>query len=156
MKRILRIKAVSQCMGIRRASLTYIEYKDGLYDLSCLEHPINKFKSIKISNGLVNDRIINPVEEIYFNMTNKVKSLTGDETETIVMGILPLDLDYEMLDFYKKAIDNNEKFDQWNGEVEYLIGLMYLLDLNDNNNASIWFEKALNKGFKYELLKVIV
>lgn len=154
MKQILRIKAVSQCIGIRRASLTYIEYKDGIYDLSFLEHPLNKFRTINISNGLVNGKIITSGEEIYFNTNNKVKTLNGEETETIVLGILLLDLDYDMLDFYLNAISNNQKFDQWNGEIEYIIGLMYLLDKNDKSNANIWFEKAHDKGFKYELLKV--
>lgn len=156
MKQILRIKAVSQCMGIRRASLTYIEYKDGIYDLSFLEHPLNKFRTINISNGLVNGKITTSGEEIYFNLNNKVQTLNGEETETIVLGVLLLDLDYEMLDFYLNAISNNQKFDQWNGEIEYIIGLMYLLDRNDESNANIWFEKARDKGFKYELLKVIL
>ena len=56
-------------------------------------------------------------------------------------------------DFYIDAINNGFFFDQWNGEFEYLLGMMYELDQNDFNHSNEYYNIALKKGFKFKLLK---
>ena len=157
MKYVVRVKCVSQCMSIRRGSLLYITLENKEYDLSELSHPFSRFPSLKISDGNI---IVNSMsekllvgEEVFLNTSYKVKTLTGEDYEYIVLGAMIIPLDPDMEDYYVECINNNERFDQWPGEFEYILGMMNELCLNDSAEAMKWYDKAMNKGFAFELIK---
>lgn len=156
MKYIVRIKAVSECMGIRRAALCYVKEDNNTFDISKLSHPLKKFKSIEIkdSNIIVDGKkeALSIGKEVYFYKYNKVETGVSMETEQIVLGAMLMPLDKEMEEYYIKKIKEGITFDQWKGEFEYLIGLMYELDLNDLEKANSWYLKAIEKEFPYCLL----
>lgn len=155
MKYILRLKAVSQCYGIRRATLTYIDLNDGVYSLTCLEHPLNKFKDIIIKDKTITileeNKDLRLGEDIFFYKDNIVKTPTGNTKETLALGVMLFPLDKGMESYYLDAIEKGQKFDQWNGEIEYLLSMMYELDLNDLDKAKEYYDKAQKKGFNYSL-----
>lgn len=152
---IIRAKAVSLCVGIRRAVVTYFLNNDGIIDLNSYEHPLKKFKSIKVLDGyaevLGTSNKLEAGQDVFFYKNNKVLSGVSEENEVMTLGLMLMPLDIEMLDYYNEAINNGYLFDQWNGEFEYLIGLMYKLDLKDLDKANDYFNKALNKGFKFKM-----
>ena len=69
----------------------------------------------------------------------------------MTLGLMLMPLDIKMKEYYEKAISDGFFFDQWNGEFEYLLGLMYKLDLNDLDLSEEYFNKALKKGFKFNM-----
>ena len=156
MKYILRIKAVSQCMGIRRATLAYSEYNDKIINLADTDQPLKKFKNIEINNNKITyngstlDLVLN--EEIYFYLNRSVNTGNSIETEQNVLGIMLMELHDDAISYYEKEINDGYMFDQWNGEFEFIIGLIYSLVLNNKNESDYWFNKALDKNFKYGLI----
>lgn len=157
MKYVLRIKAVSQCFGIRRANVIYLEMKDRVFDLTSQDHPMASFKGITIKGNSVSvldtTNELKIGEDVFFYKNSNVSTQTGEVVETKAMGVMMLPLDIEMLDYYQNAINNGERFDTWNGEMEYILGMMYELDQNNDLEAEEWYNKALEKGFKFKLLK---
>ena len=156
MKYIIRIKAVSECIGIRRSTLSYINLEDRSYDLRPLGHPLSSFKEMTLDGMKLkiggHEELLKPGYEEFFYKNNEVKSLNKTEIERVVLGALLIPLDREMDKIYNKAIDDGESFDQWNGEFEYLLGLLYQYEFNDINRANEYFNKAEAKGFKYKLI----
>ena len=154
---VVRIKAVSLCLGIRRANVIYIKLSNDEYDLSSLEHPLKLFKNIKLNNNeieiLGKKKLLKVGEEVFFYNNKKVVVNNGDSIEEVTLGAMILPLDIEMKDYYIDAINNGFLFDQWNGEFEYLLGMMYELDQNDFNHSNEYYNIALKKGFKFKLLK---
>ncbi|MGM9971615.1 MAG: hypothetical protein ACI35W_04340 [Anaeroplasmataceae bacterium] len=157
MKYIVRIKCVSQCMAIRRASLCYCTLENKEHSLLELGHPISKFNSIEINDGNIicnhhKEKLLIG-EEVYFNLMNKVITLDSkEEKEILTLGAMIVPLDPEMEDYYINCINNHELFDQWNGEFEYLLGLMNELCISDMTEALKWYDRAIKKGFKYTLI----
>ena len=156
MKYILRIKCVSSCIGIRRSSLFYTVLENKTIDLKQFEHPFPGFNSLNIKDGIVTvlDKSLKLImgEEIYFYKNDYVQSLTSKVEEMKTLGVMVMPLDSVAIDYYKDQINEGYTFDQWNGEFEYIIGLIYDYVLKDNKNSSAWYDKAKNKGFKYYLV----
>ncbi len=153
---IIRLKCVSECLGIRRSSLAYLKLQDGEYSFLDLGHPISKFEKITIKGGIA--QVLNTQEElvvgdeIYFYKNKNVESLGKIVTERSTLGLLLIPLNEGMINTYKEAINDGYTFDQWHGEFEYLIALIYEYLLNDIPNANEYYEKASDKGFNYKLL----
>lgn len=158
MKYVIRIKAVSSCMRIRRSALCYLMDLDNTYDLSRLIHPLKKFKSLTVKDSCIivdgKKEALSLGEEVYFYKNNNVDTGSSIEVEQLVLGAMLLPLDKDMEEYYQKKIDEGISFDEWKGEFEYLIGLMYELDLHDVINASLWYEKAKEKKFPFYILSV--
>ena len=152
---IIRAKAVSQCVGIRRAIVTYFKYEDGIIDLKDYEHPLKNFKSIKLLDGyaevLGTSNKLELASDVFFYKNNKVLANDKEENEIMTLGLMLMPLDIKMKEYYETAISDGFFFDQWNGEFEYLLGLMYKLDLNDLDLSEEYFNKALKKGFKFNM-----
>ena len=117
---------------------------------------LKKFKEIKINNNTVTcngttlDLVLN--EEIYFYINKQVDTGNSIETEQNVLGIMLMELSEDAIPFYEKQIQDGYTFDQWGGEFEFITGLIYKIVMNDDSNANIWFNKALDKNFKYGLI----
>lgn len=154
---IIRIKAVSECMRIRRAALCYVKEENSSYDISKLPHPLKKFKNIKIEDSMIEilgkREALSLGKEVYFYITNPVDTGNGIEIERITLGAMLMPLDKEMEEYYLEQIKQNITFDQWNGEYEYFLGLMYELDQKDEESAKEWYNRALEKKFPYSLLQ---
>lgn len=153
--KIIRLKAVSLCLGIRRSYLTYIPYKNGEYSLIDLSHPIKVFESVRLDGDTLTSLNVSEFisfDEIFFYKNRTVVSLNKELVEQCVLGALVMDLSNNVIDFYKESIDNDIRFDEADGEYEYLIGLIYEYENNDLDNAKIWYDKAIDKGFKYKMI----
>ena len=76
MKYVIRIKAVSECMRIRRSALCYLRLENHTYDIHREIHPLKKFKSIQIiDSSIIVDGYREELkigEEVYFYKTNIV------------------------------------------------------------------------------------
>ena len=155
--KIIRLKAVSLCLGIRRSYIAYIPYKNGKYLLDDLPHPIKVFNSVTLENNNLSSleamEKLSIIEEVFFYKNRTVVSLNKKELEQCVLGALIMDLNNNMIDFYKDSIINDIRFDESDGEYEYLLGLIYEYENNDLTSAKIWYDKAINKGFKYKLIE---
>ena len=152
---VVRIKAVSLCMGIRRSNLIYTILEDKEIDFN-FGHPMSKFK-----NGILNKdylEINNEKqslligEEVYWYKNNDVESLGKIETEKLVLGAMILELDSDMINYYEDAIKNGYIFDAWHGEFEYLLALLYDKGMNNKDLASSYYKMASDKGFKFKLV----
>ena len=156
MKYIIRIKAVSSCIGIRRSNLCYIRLEDKSYDLTKLPHPLKTFKGMSLNGMKLNvngeTKLLKPGYEEYYYKNNQVETLAGMETEQAVLGALLIPLDRKIDSFYNKAISDGERFDQWDGEFEYLLGLLYEYEFKDSSKAIEYYDKARAKGFSYNIL----
>ena len=157
--KIVRLKAVSLCLGIRRSYLAYIPYKNGVYSLADLSHPIKVFESVKLDGDTLtslNGSELISNDEIFFYKNRTVVSLNKELVEQCVLGALAMDLSNNVIDFYQESIDNDIRFDEADGEYEYLIGLIYEYENNDLENAKIWYGKAIEKGFNYKLIDMVI
>lgn len=156
MKYIVRIKCVSQCMNIRRSYLCYATLENKKYNLVEFSHPLSSFLEIEIKDGnlIWNNNVEKLLigDDVYLYNNRNVTSLNKIETEIIVLGAMIIPIDVEMEDYYISCINDNLCFDEWNGEFEYLLGLMYELCLNDHDEAYKWYQKAIDKGFYFKLM----
>lgn len=144
--RIIRFKAVSKCIGIRRTSVAYFPFFDNqTYDVSSYEHPLNSLNNIKINKACVsflnNDYDIDHV----INFQLKASSLGQEVTEYCHLDVIFLEINDKDLDRLKSNFDNY--FDEYNGEFEFIVGY-YLHQLGKIDESMEYFEKSSNKGFK--------
>jgi len=143
---ILRLKAVSQCIGIRRSSIAYFIY-DGnkIYDVSKYEHPLNSIKTISFNDNLVSFLDIkNEAKDVIpFNL--KATSLGQEVSEVCYLEIKLMDINDSNLELVKNNF--NQVFDESLGEYEFIYG--YYLYMNNRKEESMeYFKAALDKGFK--------
>ncbi len=144
--KIIRFKAVSECIGIRRTSVAYFPFEnDKSYDVSKYEHPLNSINNIHINKACIsflgNDYDLDHT----INFKLKALSLGQEVTEYCHLDIMFLDIDDLKLENYKENFDNY--FDEYNGEFEFIVG--YYLYLNNKKDESMeYFDKSLKKGFK--------
>lgn len=154
MNRVLRIKGISNAMGIRRSIVHYGMIKSADFVLNNVEYPL---KNLKFSLGQQNDSVfltfnnektelINGVEQS-FKKTRVVKGLFKDEMEYIEIDFMLLPLDVEAIKYYQDSIDKGYVFDEKNGEFTYIIGLIYQAN-GDIEKSNIYFNKAKEEGFK--------
>lgn len=154
--KIIRLKAVSQCLGIRRSYLAYIPYENGMYSLEDLAHPMKIFKNIIVDNNnlkaLDNEELLEN-EEIFFYKNRKVVSLNKELIEQCVLGCLAISLNDNMIEYYIESINDDIRYDEFDGEYEFLIALIYEYIKNDLKEAKKWYDKAYEKGFNYKIIK---
>lgn len=154
---IVRAKAVSECMRIRRASVAYTMYTNKEFSLLECPHPLKKFISIKINDGNMtvfeNTEPLRYNQEIFFYRQTKVDTGSGVENEISALGAVLINIDENTINYYIEQINNNRVLDQWNGEYEYLIGLYYEYDKNALEKANEWYQRALNKRFSFEIIE---
>ena len=135
----------------------YCLYGNGIIDLSNLTHPLNEFDHIEISDDNVivldNEEKISLNEETRLSYGRKVESSNGDIIERIELRLLVIPLMEESIKYYKDAIDNRNVFDSWDGEFEYLIAMIYELELNNPLEASRYYMEAKKKRFNFELIR---
>lgn len=156
MKYIVRIKAVSECMRIRRAALCYVKNENNVYDIHMEPHPLKKFIKLEIKDSTIivdgKEEVLRDYEEVFFYKKNLVDTGSGIEEEVLVLGAMLIPLDKSFEENCLKLINENQNLDQWNGEVEYLLGMIYELKYNDDAKASSWYLKAKDKKFNFYLL----
>ena len=153
MFKVLRLKAISNCLGIRRSVVKYINISSGSYSFEKEEYPLSKIKfelsnNDKISVSFNNNTVVlsDGIEE-QFSFTNKVSTLTGDSVnEYVFLGMMILPLGLDAIPYYERAINDGNWFDERAGEFEYLIGLVYENEGN-NEKALEYFTKAKELGF---------
>lgn len=157
MKYLLRIKGVSECLGIRRESLAYSLFGNGKIDLSNTDHPLCAIKELLINGDQVtiNDETQKLIlgEEAWFSFGQNVMSNKGSILERIDIRVMVFPLAEEAITYYQNAIEEKYIFDAWDGEFEYLVGLIYELELNNLNKAIEWYMKAKQKRFNFELIR---
>ena len=150
---IVRIKCVSECIGIRRSSLIYLKMKDTELDLTKLSHPMSKFKSLSLKgDSLIIDgkaETLRQGDEIYFYKANKVQSLDSTVDERLTLGAILMPLHPVMLKMYEKSIEDGLTFDQWSGEFEFLMGAVHEICNHDMDEANFYYDKAEAKGFSF-------
>lgn len=153
----IRIKAISNCLGIRRSAVEYIRQNSELQKK--LEYPLTLI-DLKLSDSLERATFFqNEVElkngtPIGINQVRKVKGLNKIEDEYVYFEILPLDLSEEAIPFYEDSIKNGYIFDEKAGEFEYILGLIY--EKNNPIKAQEYFELAKKRNFPLALKKVDV
>lgn len=156
MKYVVRIKAVSECMRIRRAAICYVREENHTYDIHKEPHPLKKFLKVTIEDSMIivdgKKEALKIGEEVFFYKKNLVDTGNGLEEEILVLGAMLIPIDKEMEEHYLKLIQENQTFDQWNGEVEYLLGMLYELEIKNDSIANEWYLKAKNKKFNFYLL----
>lgn len=124
----LRIKAISNCVGIRRSSVDYINKVSDLNKK--FEYPLNLI-DLKIDENLnkgiffQNEVLLKCGTPIGINLVRTVNGLNKEEKEYVYFEILPLELDEEAAPFYEDSIKNGYIFDEKAGEFEYILGLIY-------------------------------
>lgn len=162
MNNVLRIKAISSCIGIRRSVINYFDVSCGKLSLSKEEYPLNSIDleivdiddesiAIKIKEETI---LIQLGKEEQIRYVNKVQTLTGqNEQEYILLTFILMPLEEEAIAFYQKAIDNDEWFDEQKGEFEYIIGLIYE-KMNMEEMAQNYFKTAKRACFKPSLSKI--
>ena len=153
---VVRVKAVSECMRIRRAALCYVKNENNTYDIHKEVHPLKKFISFTLKDSIITvdgkSEALKVGEEVFFYKKNMVDTGNSLEEETIVLGAMLIPLDLSMLKQYESLIEDGQTLDQWNGEFEYLIGMIYELCLHDDLKANEWYLKAKDKKFNFYLL----
>lgn len=158
MKYVIRIKAVSECMRIRRAALCYLRLENHTYDIHMGIHPLKKFKSIQIiDSSIIVDGYREELkigEEVYFYKTNIVDNGMEAISEELVLGAMIIPIDRSMEDNYLNIIEKNESIDEWKGEAFYLLGMIYEYDYKDDERASLWYLKAKESGFNFGLFNM--
>lgn len=157
MKYVLRIKGVSECFGIRRAALAYSEYKNGEISLLNETHPISAFDKLIINDdkAILEDQEeqLIPGQEAWFSFNRNVTSSSGETIERIDLRVMLMPLAEEAIEYYKQGIEGNYYFDSWNGEFEYIISLIYDLEIGNKEQAHEWLELASKKRFKCGFIK---
>jgi hypothetical protein len=143
---ILRLKAVSSCIGIRRTSIAYFLYDGNMtYDVSEYEHPLNSIKSIKFDNHLVSflDKENESADMIPFTL--KATSLGSEVSEICYLDIKLMDINDQNVEFIKKNID--DVVNEQPGEYEFIIGFYYLNNKEEEKSQE-YFKASHDKGFK--------
>lgn len=144
----LRLKAISNCLGIRRSAVEYINKASDLNNK--VEYPLNLI-DLKVDEKLnkayffQNEVELKTGTPIGINRVRKVKGLNKDEDEYVYFEILPLELSNEAISFYEDSIKNGYIFDEKAGEFEYILGLIY--EQIDENKAKEYFDLAKKKNF---------
>lgn len=153
MNRVLRIKGISNAIGIRRSIVVYMEVSEGEFTLDKAEYPLNNLKySLKIQNNQVKinykdeEFILTDGESHTFNERRMVKSLTGEIPEFIEVNFLLVPLSSEAIKYYEDSQNKGYVFDEKNGEFSYLIGLIYK-SLGKSELSQEYFKKAHDEGF---------
>lgn len=151
----IRIKAISNCVGIRRSAVEYInkasdldaklEYPLCLIDLK-LDDKLDKANFFGNEVSLVNGTPIG------INRIRKVNGLKGEENEYVYFELLPLELTSEAVPFYEDSIKNGYIFDEKAGEFEYILGLIY--EEANPLKASEYFKFARDKNFPLASIKL--
>lgn len=153
MFKVLRIKATSSCIGIRRKVLAYTDLHDGEYNFKTYEYPLSKIKfiySINEDTLKFQDQTIklSLANEEQFYIKNEVSTIQGDIIdEHIFINIMLMPLDIEAIPYYENAIKNGDWFDESKGEFEYLIGLIY-----ENSNDFIKSQEYFKIASCYNFL----
>ncbi len=141
---IVRFKAVSTCLGIRRKSIAYFLYDSNkVYDVKEYEHPLNSIKEIKtIDNKLAIFDILSNDDVINF----KLKASTLNETveEICYLDTKLMDINDSNIDLVKNNFDGI--FDEDQGEYEFIVGYYYLN--KGLEEANIYFKVSADKGFQ--------
>lgn len=151
----LRIKAISNCVGIRRSSVDYINKVSDLNKK--FEYPLNLI-DLKIDENLnkgiffQNEVLLKCGTPIGINLVRTVNGLNKEEKEYVYFEILPLELDEEAAPFYEDSIKNGYIFDEKAGEFEYILGLIY--ENSDLNKANEYFKLSKKKNFSLASNKV--
>jgi hypothetical protein len=143
---IIRFKAVSNCIGIRRKSIAYFLYNSNIiYDVSKYEHPLNSIKQININNNLISFLDVKDSNNDVISFKLKANSLGNIVEEVCYLDTKLMDINESNIELIKK--NEKEIFDEDAGEYEFIIGYYYL---NSNNNllANEYFKKSLDLGFK--------
>lgn len=142
---IVRFKAVSTCLGIRRKSICYFLYESNkLYDVSGFEHPLNSLKSINIVNDSINILDITSKDDVIpFRL--KAYSLDKEIEEICYLETKLIDINESNINL---VISNKDEiFDEDQGEYEFICGFYYL-NTNKQELSKEYFNASLNKGFK--------
>lgn len=151
----LRIKAISNCVGIRRSSVDYINKVSDLNKK--FEYPLNLI-DLKIDENLnkgiffQNEVLLKCGTPIGINLVRTVNGLNKEEKEYVYFEILPLELDEEAAPFYEGSIKNGYIFDEKAGEFEYILGLIY--ENSDLDKANEYFKLSKKKNFSLASNKV--
>lgn len=151
----LRIKAISNCVGIRRSSVDYINKVSDLNKK--FEYPLNLI-DLKIDENLnkgiffQNEVSLKCGTPIGINLARTVNGLNKEEKEYVYFEILPLELDEEAAPFYEDSIKNGYIFDEKAGEFEYILGLIY--ENSDLDKANEYFKLSKKKNFSLASNKV--
>lgn len=151
----LRIKAISNCVGIRRSSVDYINKVSDLNKK--FEYPLNLI-DLKIDENLdkgiffQNEVSLKCGTPIGINLVRAVNGLNKEEKEYVYFEILPLELDEEAAPFYEDSIKNGYIFDEKAGEFEYILGLIY--ENSDLDKANEYFKLSKKKNFSLASNKV--
>lgn len=151
----LRIKAISNCVGIRRSSVDYINKVSDLNKK--FEYPLNLI-DLKIDENLdkgiffQNEVLLKCGTPIGINLVRTVNGLNKEEKEYVYFEILPLELDEEAAPFYEDSIKNGYIFDEKAGEFEYILGLIY--ENSDLDKANEYFKLSKKKNFSLASNKV--
>ncbi len=151
----LRIKAISNCVGIRRSSVDYINKVSDLNKK--FEYPLNLI-DLKIDENLdkgiffQNEVLLKCGTPIGINLVRTVNGLNKEEKEYVYFEILPLELDEEVVPFYEDSIKNGYIFDEKAGEFEYILGLIY--ENSDLDKANEYFKLSKKKNFSLASNKV--
>lgn len=153
---IVRIKAVSECMRIRRAALCYVRFENFTYDIHKEPHPLKKFISFKIEDSSIiidgKKESLKVNEEVFFYKNNMVDTGSSMENEELVLGAMLIPLDKSMENQFLELIKENQTLDQWNGELEYLLGMLYEFEFHDDKKAEEYYLLAREKKFNFYLL----
>lgn len=151
----LRIKAISNCVGIRRSSVDYINKVSDLNKK--FEYPLNLI-DLKIDENLnkgiffQNEVLLKCGTPIGINLVRTVNGLNKEEKEYVYFEILPLELDEEAAPFYEDSIKNGYIFDEKAGEFEYILGLIY--ENSDLDKTNEYFKLSKKKNFSLASNKV--
>ena len=143
---IIRFKAVSNCIGIRRSSIAYFLYDSNKsFDVSSYEHPLNSIKTINVNNNLISFLDKENIAEDVIPFELKASSLGQEVTEICYLDVKLMDLNDTNIEFVKNNF--NDIFDELNGEYEFIVGY-YLYNSNKKEEANEYFKQSLDKGFK--------
>lgn len=153
MNRVLRIKGISNAIGIRRSIVTYEQVIDGDYILSDKEYPLKNLKyRLEIRNHKIylvfNEERVELLDGVShsFTLSRKVKTLKGYELEHLEYIFVLIPLDKEAISFYEDSINKGYIFDEKKGEFDYLIGLIYQYEGNIELSRE-YLNKAKEQGF---------
>jgi hypothetical protein len=70
----------------------------------------------------------------------------------LVLGAMLIPLDKSMENQFLELIKENQTLDQWNGELEYLLGMLYEFEFHDDKKAEEYYLLAREKKFNFYLL----
>ncbi len=145
---IVRFKAVSTCLGIRRKSIAYFLYESNCsFDVKSYEHPLNSLKTITIVNDSINILDITSKDDVIpFRL--KAYSLDKEVEEICYLETKLMDINESNINLVEENKD--EIFDEDQGEYEFICGFYYL-NMSDLDKARDYFKSSSDKGFKLAL-----